>query len=46
MFLPLLMLCVKHSFFPDPNWIQSLYGVWCHVPEVGEIIATKYVGAM
>ena len=23
------MFCVKHSFFLDPNWIQSLYGVWC-----------------
>jgi hypothetical protein len=46
MCLPLLILCVKHLFFLDPNWIQSLYGVWCHIPEDGEIIATEHVEAM
>jgi hypothetical protein len=46
MCVPVLLLCVKHLFLLDPNWIQSLYPVWCCIPEDGEITATKHLGAM
>jgi len=44
--LLVLLLFFNHLLLLEPNWIQSLCGVWCHIPVDGEIIVTEHVGTM